>query len=105
MAKRMILLALLLAAPTLTASAKPAPAKPQVLTCLAPIARTDTGAKLKQRYGAQAVAMDVPGGEGQMVRALVLWPRDKARRLKLFFEDETTMRKLSSVLIRSRGSR
>ena len=105
MAKRLFLIALLLAAPALTASAKPAPAQPQVLTCLSPIKPTDTGASLRKRYGAQAVAMDVPGGEGQMVRALVLWPRDKARRLELFFEDETAMRKLSSVLIRSKGSR
>jgi hypothetical protein len=103
MVKRMILLALLLGAPALSAPA-PRSAKPQVLTCFAPVAKTDTGASLKRRYGAQAVAMDVPGGEGQMVRALVLWPRDKARRLEVFFDDGP-MRQLSSVLIRSKGSR
>lgn len=99
MPKRLILLALLLGAPVLAA-----PAKPQVLTCLSPVKPSDTSATLRQRYGAQAVAMDVPGGEGQIVRALVLWPRDKARRLEVFFDD-AAMRKLSSALIRSRGSR
>jgi hypothetical protein len=99
MLKRLLPITLLLGAPVLAA-----PAAPQALTCSSPVKPTDTARTLRQRYGAQAVAMDVPGGEGQIVRALVLWPRDKARRLEVFFDDDA-MRKLGSVLIRSRGSR
>jgi hypothetical protein len=99
MTRPLLMLAVLIGAPVLAA-----PAKPPVLTCSSPVRPTDTAASLRKRYGAQAVAMDVPGGEGQIVRALVLWPRDKARRLEVFFDD-AAMRKLSSVLIRGRASR
>lgn len=58
------------------------------LTCAGPIGANDSAAKLKARLGAQARVEMVPGAEGEELKALVLWPKDKARRVEVIYFDD-----------------
>lgn len=82
-------LAALLAVPAPT-PAVAAPARPAVqpLSCTAPVGPRDTAASLKRRYGRAAIVTTVPGPEGTTVRAVVLWPRERERRVEVTFWDE-----------------
>lgn len=86
-------------------TAKPAPPAPLALTCASPVAPTDTAASLKRRFGAQAVVQTVPGPEGTEFKAMVLYPRDSARRLEVTFQDEAMKGRVGSVLLRGDRSR
>lgn len=58
------------------------------LTCASPVGRFDSAAKLKARFGAQAKVEEVHAAEGEMMQALVLFPKDPARRLEVIFFDD-----------------
>lgn len=93
----------LIAAPVLALLAMPAaaaPARPaaQPLTCAAPVGLKDTAAVLKRRFGKAATVATLPGPEGTTLRAVVLWPREPARRLEVTYWDEA-MTQLSGVTL------
>lgn len=65
-----------------------------------------TEAWLKQRFGAGNVQVtDVPGGEGETSRGIVLFPGDPFRRAYLYFKDAQHLRGLSLVRVMDSGSR
>ncbi len=48
---------------------------------------------LQQRFGEAKVRVaDVPGGEGETSRGVILFPDDPARRAYLYFQDEKRLR-------------
>ena len=84
-----------------------APAKApalRALTCALPVKKGDTAASLKQRYGRQAKAMQIPGAEGEMVRGMALWPNDPARRIDVFF-DEAPHKRVETIRLTDPRSR
>ncbi len=61
---------------------------------------------LEQRFGKTNVQVaDVPGGEGETSRGVILFPDDPARRAYLYFQDEKRLRGLSMVRVMDEGSR
>ncbi len=61
---------------------------------------------LRQRFGkANVHVADVPGGEGETSRGVILFPDDAARRAYLYFQDEKRLRGLSMVRVMDEGSR
>ncbi len=61
---------------------------------------------LQQRFGQANVRIaDVPGGEGETSRGVILFPDDPARRAYLYFQDEKRLRGLSMVRVMDEGSR
>ena len=61
---------------------------------------------LRQRFGdANVRVADVPGGEGETSRGVILFPEDAARRAYLYFQDTESLRGLSLVRVFDAGSR
>ncbi|MEO6138865.1 MAG: hypothetical protein ABIP11_09405 [Luteimonas sp.] len=61
---------------------------------------------LQQRFGkANVHVADVPGGEGETSRGVILFPDDNHRRAYLYFQDEKRLRGLSMVRVMDEGSR
>lgn len=94
-------LLVLLAAPAAQA-AQPnhaAPKKPdQVIACTGPFGKSVTHASLVKAFGARNVALQQVGtGEGETVKASVIFPRDKARRIEVLWIDETRRRNPSEI--------
>jgi len=81
---RALLILLLLAG---AARAEPFPTQGEA-GCASPVAATDTAASLKKRYGAEAKTTRVAGAEGEKLKALVLFPKDPARRIEVIFSDD-----------------
>ncbi|MCZ8322644.1 MAG: hypothetical protein ACK442_13945 [Novosphingobium sp.] len=85
---RLVITATLIVLPAGAALAAPTRPTVQPLTCTLPVNAKDSAVSLKRRYGRAAVVTTVPGPEGTTVRAVVLWPREPARRLEVTFWDE-----------------
>jgi len=65
-----------------------------------------TEAWLRRRFGDGNVRVaDVPGGEGETSRGIVLFPDDPSRRAYLYFQDAQQLRSLSLVRVMDPGSR
>lgn len=61
---------------------------------------------LQQRFGEANVRVaDVPGGEGETSRGVILFADDSTRRAYLYFQDEKRLRGLSLVRVTDAGSR
>jgi len=61
---------------------------------------------LRQRFGdANVRVADVPGGEGETARGIVLFPDDPTRRAYLYFQDADNLRGLSLFRVVDEGSR
>ncbi len=71
-------------------------------TCTSPVSRNDTAATILHRYGAQARRETLPGAEGETFPGVVLYPRDRLRRVEIAFTDDARPRVAS---IRIRGNR
>lgn len=76
-----------------------APKKPeQVIACTGPFAKTVTHASLMKAFGANNVAVQSVGiGEGEAVKASVIFPRDKARRIEVLWIDEKRRRNPAEI--------
>jgi hypothetical protein len=87
-------LALLLAAPAGAAPKKPDP----VIACTGIFAKGITHARLVKHFGAANVAVQSVGiGEGETVKASVIFPRDKARRIEVLWIDDKRLRRASEI--------
>jgi len=65
-----------------------------------------TEAWLRRRFGDGNVRVaDVPGGEGETSRGILLFPDDPSRRAYLYFQDAQQLRGLSLVRVMDPGSR
>lgn len=61
---------------------------------------------LQQRFGEANVRVaDVPGGEGETSRGVILFPDDSRRRAYLYFQDQQKLRGLSMVRVMDDRSR
>ena len=59
-------------------------------------------ASLQKLFGAANVATDtVEGAEGAEVQTTVLFPKDRAKRLIVFWKDETARKGISSLILRT----
>ncbi|MBG1231447.1 hypothetical protein [Aestuariivirga litoralis] len=67
-----------------------------MITCTFPVKAGDTAKSLKAKFGKQAVIKTLPGAEGEMYKALVLFPKDKSRVVNVTFADDA-MTKVSNV--------
>lgn len=89
-----LLLALLLV--LLAAPAHSAPRS--TLSCTGPFARAASHAGIVKVFGAANVTSERVGvGEGEMERATVVFARDKARRLEIFWRDAKRRRGLAEL--------
>lgn len=88
------LLVWFVASPALAAPRNaPGTRTPDKLACTGPFARNVTHASLVKAFGAHNVALlSVGVGEGETVKASVIFPRDKARRLEILWIDEKRRR-------------
>lgn len=66
------------------------------ITCTSPIGAKETAKTLKARFGKDAIIKTVPGAEGEMGKALVLYPKDRKHELIITFFDDA-MTQLSGV--------
>ena len=89
----------LLASP---AFAQTAPPQEGAITCTSPVAPVDNERSLKQRFGADAVAQDLPGAEGETYRGVVLFPKARDRRIEVAFTDDKVKR-ASGLTLRDAG--
>lgn len=89
------------------ASAGAAPAESeQAFVLPGDFAASTTQADLERRFGKEQVRIgQVPGGEGETSRGIVLFPDDAQRRAYLYFQDEKALTGLSTVRIVDAGSR
>jgi len=97
-----IVLALLALAVSWTALAPAAGAAqskaPDVVGCNGPFTRAASHASLVKAFGKRNVAVERVGiGEGETVRASVIFPRDKARRIEVLWIDDRRLRKPSEI--------
>ena len=91
---------LLLFIPLLVSPAHTAPRDAAVLDCAGPFTRHATHASLVKAFGKDKVALrNVGVGEGETVKASVIFPRDKARRIEVLWIDEKARRKPSEIRI------
>lgn len=59
--------------------------------CASPVGPGDTAKSLRQRFGDDAKIDRIAGAEGERIRAVVLFGKDKARRIEvIFFDDRLT---------------
>ncbi|MCO6186915.1 hypothetical protein [Rhizobium sp. L1K21] len=66
------------------------------LTCSDPIQKGDSAESLTQRFGEDAVIVDLPGAEGETQQGVQLFPNDPDKRLNVYFFDEA-MQELATV--------
>ena len=105
MKKNAIVLTALL---SLTLASDPAiPAAPPAhsfsATCTSPVTRGDTAATILRRFGANARRETLPGAEGETFQGVVLYPRDRQRRVEVAFSDDARPH-VSSIRIRGNSS-
>ncbi|MBR0993913.1 hypothetical protein JQ580_24625 [Bradyrhizobium japonicum] len=85
-----------------SAFAQSAPPQQGPISCAAPVAPDDTERSLKQRYGKDAVAQDLPGAEGERYKDIVLFPKARDRRIEVAFTDDKAGR-ASGLTLRDAG--
>lgn len=57
--------------------------------CATPVHAGESAKELSKRFGGDAKIEEVAGAEGEMVKAFVLFPKDKARRVEVLFDDDS----------------
>lgn len=55
--------------------------------CSSPVGPDDTAQSLRQRFGDAAKITEIPGPEGESMKAVVLFAKDKAREIDVIFHD------------------
>ena len=74
-----------------------------LLDC-AEFAKATDEAALAKRFGrANVVAAKLDGAEGQTVSGTAIYPKDAARRLEIYWQDEARRRGLASIAIRGKS--
>ena len=92
-----LLLPLALVAAPAASAQRQAPAE---LSCTGAFARDASHAALVKVFGARNVISEAVGvGEGETAKATVVFPRDKARRVEVFWRDEKRRRGLSEMRV------
>lgn len=85
----------------------PAAAGPDALppfACTGPFAADTSEAALVRRFGrANVEFLTVPAAEGEMVKATVLFPKDRSRRVEIIWLDEKKRRRPGDVLVYNPG--
>lgn len=77
-----------------------AQAETQPLTC-GGIPANSTAASLAKTYGAaNVVTQSVAGAEGAEVKTTVIFPKDKSKRLIVFWKDESARKGIDSLIVR-----
>src|SRR5258708_22091468 len=83
-----------------------APAAPQaaegknVLQCEGAFAKDTSHARLVQAFGRSSVAfMEVDGGEGDKVKASVIYPDESRRRVEVVWHDEKARSRPASIRV------
>ena len=95
-----LLAALALCASDIAARAQTAPA----LECAPPFTRDTTAEEFAKAFGQQNVATaDLDGAEGSKERGTVLFPKDPARRLEVFWHDAEKRRRPDAVVIKDQS--
>lgn len=56
--------------------------------CAPPVHAGESAKDLSRRFGGGAKIEEVDGAEGEKVKAFVLFPKDKARRVEVLFDDD-----------------
>jgi len=93
-----ILACLALLWPALAPPAKAAQRTPAVIACTGPFAKTVTHARLVKAFGKRNVAVEAVGtGEGETVKASVVFPRDRVRRIEVLWIDEKRLRRPAEI--------
>ena len=80
----------------------PAPV-PQVLECTEFPKATDEAALVKRFGRENVVAAKLDGAEGETVRGTAIFPKDPARRLEIYWQDEAKRRGLASIAVRGKS--
>lgn len=84
------------------AAAGPDPLPP--FACAGPFAADTDEARLIRLFGrSNVVFRTVPAAEGEMVKATVLFPKDRARRVEITWLDEKKRRRPAEVLVYDPG--
>ncbi|MFG1189216.1 hypothetical protein [Xanthobacter flavus] len=85
----------------------PAAAGPDTLppfACTGPFAPdTDEAALIRQFGRANVVFRTIPAAEGEMVKATVLFPEDRSRRVEIIWLDEKKRRRPGDVIVHDPG--
>lgn len=98
----------LLSAVVVVGAALPAaartPADPPVLDCKDTFAKTVDHAALVKRFGRENIAVgQLDGAEGQTERGTILYPKDPARRIEVFWWNGKGLRRPASVVVRDKS--
>ncbi len=96
-----VLLTAAVLAPPAAPAAEPLSRHNFAASCTTPVSRNDTAATILNRYGAQARRETLPGAEGETFPGVVLYPRDRLRRVEIGFSDDARPR---VAFIRIRGN-
>jgi len=72
-----------------------APPREGTLECGTLVAKGESGASLRKRFGRDAKVETLPGAEGETSPGIILFPGDPARRVVVRFADEPDPKKLS----------
>ena len=101
---RVGLLAVVATVATLHVAFAQAPAAaPQVLDC-ADFSKATDEAALAKRFGREnVVAAKLDGAEGETVQGTAIFPKDPARRLEIYWQDEAKRRGLASITLRDKS--
>lgn len=95
--RKSLALIITLAACPLAAQAQGAPPASQ-LTCDGPVRKDATHAQLEKAFGkANVTVKEIPGAEGETNKVTVLFAKDPARRLHVFWNDEAKRARPSSI--------
>lgn len=79
---------------------------PPALSCTGVFARSTTHARLVKAFGAPNVVVRAVGiGEGETVKASVIFPRDKARRIEVLWRNEKARRDPAEIRIGTGSAR
>jgi hypothetical protein len=81
-------LALAGAGAALAQADKPSAPVESEVGCATPVHAGESAKELSKRFGGDAKIEEVDGAEGEKVKAFVLFPKDKARRVEVSFDDD-----------------
>ena len=96
--------ALALSVTPVAAQAQTTPAPAPVLECSPPFTRETTAEEFAKAFGQpNVVTADLDGAEGSKERGTVLFPKDSARRLEIFWNDADKRRRPGAVVIKDRS--
>lgn len=92
------------AALSLSAASASAQAPPLILDCTTIFTKSASEASLVKRFGqANVVSAELEGVEGSTEQGTVLFPKDPARRLEVFWHDSGKRRRPATVRVRGKA--